>query len=207
MASKAIGRGRRRTIRKLALVLTLAVGVAVALIANHRLGPKHLLTVWPGVLYRSGVLLPWQLDEVIDRYGIRSVVNLRSQPENEDGDWYREQTELLSGRGVELVDLPMYSGYPPKSETLSRWLALLDDDSRLPALVHCQHGVVRTGMLIAVFQMEYLGYSNAQAQEALELFGQRELDDPVGSRVKDFIAGYVPRSPGRDFAEVPPGSP
>ena len=190
MGSSTIAAARSRLVRWAWVALIVAIAIAAALVARHRLGPKHLLTVSPGVLYRSGLLTPRQLEDVIDRYGIATVVNLRSELENADGSWYREQAELLARRGVRLVDLPMHSGHPPSPEVLAAWLELLDDREELPVLVHCQYGVVRTGIMVAVFQMEHLGRSAEQALEDFELFGRRALEEPIDTRVREFITGY-----------------
>jgi protein tyrosine phosphatase (PTP) superfamily phosphohydrolase (DUF442 family) len=176
-------------------VAAVSLCVAAALIVDHRLGPKHLSTVEPGVLYRSATLPPEQLEGVIDDYGIRTVVNLRSVLENERGDWHTSQAELLERMGVELVDLPMHTGYPPDDVTLDAWLDVMGTPERQPVLVHCEHGVVRTGMMVGVYDIEHRSRSKADVVEALGHFG--DMKEPVRTRVLDFIAGYVPRSATR----------
>lgn len=177
-----------------------AVGLAVVLlgtaglIARHRLGPKHLMTVTPGVLYRSGQLTPDQLEDVVDRHGIRTVVNLRSVNERARGDWYAREAERLERLGVRLVDLPMNTGFPPGEDALAGWLAVLEDAEAAPVLVHCEYGVVRTGIMVAVYEVERLGRSSDEALARFELFG-RELDEPIRSRIDAWLAGYVPRGP------------
>ena len=67
------------------------------------------------------------------------------------------------------------------------------DAENLPVLVHCEHGVVRTGMLVAVYQMERLGQSNQRAIESLPMFGH-DLFVPRRKPMRDFILGYEPRA-------------
>jgi protein tyrosine/serine phosphatase len=172
------------------VLLGVALAVALAWVVDHRLGPKHLLTVAPSVLYRSATLPPEQLDDVIDRYGIRTVVNLRSQLEN-DQAWHSAQAQRLHAKGVRLVDLPINSGFPPSSASLEGWLELLDDSESHPILVHCEYGVVRTGVMVAVYQMEVLGRSGVDSWQDFELFGG-ELRDPIRSRIGQWITHYEP---------------
>jgi protein tyrosine/serine phosphatase len=162
-------------------------------VTNHRLGPKHLFPVTPGVLYRSGTLSPEQLGAVIDRYGIKTVVNLRSGIENADGSWHARQAETLQRKGVVLEDLPMHSGYPPDDEVLGRWLDLISGPSTHPILVHCEYGKVRTGIMVAVYQIEQLGYTGAEAIENFRFFGDG-LREPIDSRVRSYLASYQRRA-------------
>jgi protein tyrosine/serine phosphatase len=198
MMERDEARGRRALVRGLLGVsgaaLLASLLVTAALVVDHRLSPKHLLTVEPEVLYRSASLPPEQLGEVMEEYGIRTVVNLRSTLENERGDWHDRQAELLSSNQVDLIDLPMHTGYPPDGATLDAWLAIMADPSHHPVLVHCEYGVVRTGMMVAAYQMEQGSLSNQQAMEALELFGG-EMKGPVRERVTEFLVEYVPRTP------------
>jgi protein tyrosine/serine phosphatase len=165
----------------------------VAAVVAHRLGPKHLLTVESGRLYRSATLPPEQLADVVERYGIRTVVNLRSELENSRGSWHEEQTRLLSDLHVEQVDLPMHTGHPPSDDVLERWLELIDDETRQPILVHCEHGVIRTGMMVSVYDIEKLGRSREEVLADFELFGS-DLEEPIAGRVRRFLAGYSSRT-------------
>ena len=132
---------------------------------------------------------PDQLEGVVERYGIRTVVNLRSELENEKGAWHAREAEVVAREGARLLDLPMNTGYPPDPQVLEAWLRLLDDPASRPLLVHCEYGVVRTGMMVAVFEMEYGGQTNQQAWADFESFG-RKLEAPVLGRVRGFITGY-----------------
>jgi protein tyrosine/serine phosphatase len=184
-------RGRRLRISGALLAATLAA--LLGLVLSHRLAPKHLLTVDPGVLYRSATLPTEQLTALVDRYGIRTVVNVRSQLENAQ-PWHDAQGDLLDEMGVRMVDLPINSGFPPNEESLNRWLTLLADESSHPILLHCEYGVIRTGVMSSVYEIEYLGRSGPESWAGFELFGG-ELRDPIRTRIADWITLYEPRAP------------
>jgi protein tyrosine/serine phosphatase len=173
-----------------ALVAAVLV-VALVLIVAHRLAPRHLSTVEPGVLYRSATLPPDQLQDVVDRYGIRTVVNLRSARENEE-PWHAAQARMLAAEGVRLVDLPIHSGFPPDENALAGWLDLLADSDAQPLLLHCEYGVVRTGVMVAVYEMEQKGRTGQESWQDFELFGG-DLEEPIRSRIEEWIEGYEPR--------------
>jgi protein tyrosine/serine phosphatase len=176
---------RRRVIIAVLVTLALAGGVTGGLVWHHKTSPKHFLTVEPGVLYRSGRLRTHNLEKVLDEYGIRTVVNLR--------DPLYEQRRVCQDRGVRVVDLPMRPETPPSEEQLEQWLALLDDPESRPILVHCEHGVVRTGMMVAIFEMEYARKDNRDALSDLPMF-RSEPDVP--ERMREFILNYEPRWKG-----------
>ena len=90
--------------------------------------------------------------------GIKTVVNLRT------GD---EDTELLSGLGLDYVHIPV-STLDPEEEDVVRFLSVATDPARQPVFVHCRRGADRTGMMVAVYRMVVQGWSNEQAKEEME---------------------------------------
>ncbi len=178
--------------RRLALIggtVLVPALVAAVLLWQHSAPFHRLRIVTPGVLVRSDYLRPADLKEAIDTHGIRTVVDLTIEGDGEAG---RQESESLACRekGVEYVGMPIRGEGVLSSEQLERWLGLLDDPDRRPLLVHCKHGVQRTGMCVAVYQMEYLGYSNRQAIDAAPLFGHE-----LNPAVRDYIQAYRPRGP------------
>ena len=61
-----------------------------------------------------------------------------------------------------------------------------------PILIHCAQGVIRTGMMVAIYEMEYRHKDNKQTLEQLPMFGH-DLYVPKRQRMRDFITNYVPR--------------
>jgi len=179
----------RRRRQVLAGVATIVLGLAALLVAAHRLGPRHLLVVEPDVLYRSATLAPAQLARVVERYGIRTVVNLRSERENGLGDWHGAEAAVLAEQNVRLLDLPMHSGFPPSDAVLAEWLATLEDEVAHPILVHCEYGVIRTGMMVAVYEMTHRGRTSEQSLSDFELFSS-SLEEPIKGRVETFVTAY-----------------
>ena len=81
----------------------------------------------------------------------------------------------------------------PDDETIGRFLAIMDDPANRPVLVHCMHGVGRTGLLCALFRMEYDGWDAERAiQEAQDYAVGGSFYE--GQDKSDYLRSYVPRS-------------
>ena len=103
--------------------------------------------VEPGVVYGSSQLPVEDLRDVIGRFGIRTVVNLRGHGGNDT--WYDDETVLCSELGVEHVTISFpLDDWPPRYR-LIELLEVLDGANRA-ILMHCRRGVDRTGWASAV---------------------------------------------------------
>ncbi len=131
--------------------------------------------------YRSAQLDAETLRLVIDRYGIRTIVNLRG--ENEDERWYQNERDVAAEVGATLVDIGMSANSLPSRETL---LKLYDSfkAAEYPILIHCQAGSDRTGAAAAIWRMAVNGESRAAALAELSpLYGHFEAVHPDMDRL------------------------
>jgi protein tyrosine/serine phosphatase len=170
----------------------LVVGIVPLLYAveqHHTL--YHFEPVDPGKLYRSGTLSRRGLEKVHSRTGIKTIINLRSEAEKNQGSWYATEKDLASARGITLVDLPMLPDVPPDAEQIRQFLQVVSHPGRLPALVHCEMGVIRTGMMVAVYRIAALQQDNKEVLQRLPLFGHTLDSRPA---VREFILRYAPGS-------------
>jgi protein tyrosine/serine phosphatase len=71
---------------------------------------------------------------------------------------------------------------------IDRFLALIDDKSNHPVLIHCRAGLHRTGVMTAVYRMEYDGWSPRQAIEELKAQGFGEWPCTAAN---EYIAQYI----------------
>jgi len=182
---------RLSQLRKLWIITLALLIIGGGWVWHQNTKPYHFLAVEKGVFYRSGTLPREDLKKVIATYKIRTVINLRSPKENMES-WYEEQKRILREHKVEVLDIPMLYDTPPTKEQIATLLKLLDAPTRLPALIHCQHGVVRTGMMVAVYQAEFQKRNNEVILKTLPMFGHA-LYIPGRKPMRDFILNYVPR--------------
>ena len=154
---------------------------------------KRLRVVTPGKLYRSGQLTARGFEEAIQRYHIRTVLNLQEEvpdPEIDAGLRESELSRRLGARFVFIfVDL-LDKWQPPEQEPacLEQFYALMDDPHNFPMLIHCRAGLHRTGILTAIYRMEYEGWTRAEA--IAELKGHGFSDTQCTSR-NEYIQQYL----------------
>jgi protein tyrosine phosphatase (PTP) superfamily phosphohydrolase (DUF442 family) len=182
--------------------VVLAVALFVLPFGYYRWGYVHgkrLRVVTPGRFYRSGQLTVGGFREAIARYHIRTIVN--AQDEYPDPDialsyFSRgtvKESALCRELGVRYVFLPpqlISRRQVPRHrpESIDRFLALLDDPASYPVLVHCKAGLHRTGVLTAVYRMEYEGWSPRAAVRELKANG---FGDEACTSANDYIVQYV----------------
>jgi tyrosine-protein phosphatase SIW14 len=188
--SVAVGRLGKRL---LFLWLFIALAATGGLLWHHYGVPYHFRTVVPGALYRSGSLAPGDLKKVVGRFGIKTIVSLRLQDEQSPRpNWYAEETEFCRRAGIKFVHIPMKGKAPPTESQREEWLGVLDHHENYPVLVHCAQGVARTGMMVAIYEMEYQGKDNATALGELTVFGH-DLKKASYQPMRDYILHYQPR--------------
>ena len=84
--------------------------------------------------------------------------------------------------------LPRRSEGVRRPAVLEEFLALMDDESTYPVLIHCKAGLHRTGVLVAVYRMEYQGWSSREAFEELRDHG---FGAWVCTSANDYVRQYV----------------
>jgi uncharacterized protein (TIGR01244 family) len=167
----------------------------------HWLMTGRQYIVEPGEFYRSAQMPPEDLVDFCRRHDIRTVVNLRAY-EPGDPTGIRERA-ALEAAGIRYVPLP--SRQVPTPDLVQRFLDLLDQPGSRPILVHCEHGVGRTGVFTAIYRMEVQGWSNEDAlREARVMAGFDSFEEGSGKR--EFLLNYVPRSRRPHRTTPPAGS-
>ena len=111
--------------------------------------------------------------------GVKTVLCLRKGGPGRD--WYREEAALCQELGMEIRHLG-WSAHDDSQEQIERLTRALET---LPApyLIHCKHGVDRTGLAAAVFRVVVLGHSKESAKSELSfwsghlpIFGTQAMD-------------------------------
>jgi protein-tyrosine phosphatase len=139
------------------VVPLLALLVATGLIARDPRGPllwDHWDEVKRGILYRSGQLTASQVAEAVQRYQIRTVINLQWP-----GEEMRTERAACRRLGVDFVNLPMPGDGLGQEWQFREIVKILDDPERRPVLVHCARGTCRTGAAVAFYRLERDGWT------------------------------------------------
>jgi tyrosine-protein phosphatase SIW14 len=176
----------------------LIVGVPARYAMMQRASMRNFRVVEPQTIFRSGLMSPAGLERTIREQGIRTVVTLRAE---EDGslkhDVDRAEEALCRSLGIRYEKLAYRNweapnGPPPADRTVREFFEIMDQRNEIgPVLVHCLAGKHRTGAYIALYRMEYQGWSNAEAIADMQNAGYDEIDDEPD--VKGYLERYVPR--------------
>jgi tyrosine-protein phosphatase SIW14 len=170
---------------------------------------KRLRAVVSGKLYRSGQMTEDGFEQAVRDLGIRTVINVQNEIPDPDlrrsflnGHTVSEQ-ELCRRLGVRYVllepDLVPPSKVPPeRPQVIEPFLALMDDPANYPILIHCKAGLHRTGVLVALYRMEYDGWTASAAIEELKDNGFGDAAATTANQyIKQYITTYPPRRCGR----------
>jgi protein tyrosine phosphatase (PTP) superfamily phosphohydrolase (DUF442 family) len=160
---------------------------------------KRLRVVEPGVLYRSGQLSADGFTNAVLRLGIRTVINAQDELADPDvvGNWFNSRTipesELCRQLGLRYVHIPpdlvtrrKVPGARP--EAIEKFLEVMDDPANHPVLIHCRAGLHRTGVLCAVYRMEYQGWTQLAAMNEMKEQGFGQF---FCTTANDYVTQYV----------------
>lgn len=135
-------------------------------------GLRRFRAVDEGKLYRCGQPRPSELLKLIDEHQLKTVVALRGSRDGDDPDeWESEERAACGSRGVEFVTLPCNHKNPPTLDQVRRFITILRDPARTPALVHCRIGQQRTGMFCALYRVHVQGISPDEALREMDELG------------------------------------
>jgi protein tyrosine/serine phosphatase len=185
-----------------ALVVFVVLLVVVAPVAAYRAVYAHnkrLRVVVPGRVYRSGAMTADGFADAFRRLGIRTVVNV--QDDFPDPDIYQSfldrhtirEKEWCASHGVRYLTLAPDLTYRrvvgvSHPAVIDEFERIMDDESNYPILIHCKAGLHRTGVLCAVYRMDYQGWSAAAAYAELKAHG---FGDWVCTSANDYVEQYV----------------
>jgi protein tyrosine/serine phosphatase len=183
---------------------------------------KRFREVAPGRLYRSGQMTAEGFTEFIQKEHIKTVINLQDEYDDPDIDLHFlgkgqiKESELCQRLGARYLYMPpdlISRRSPPgvRPQTIDRFLAIMDDPANYPVLIHCRAGLHRTGVLAAVYRMEYDGWSPQKAIAELKAIGFGEFACQYDNDyIREYILTYQPgvRHPPADHhvAAVPPAA-
>jgi len=99
------------------------------------------------MVYRCSQPSGEDLDSRIEKYGIRTVINLRGN--GNPSPWYLDECRATHRHDVSQEDLCFSAGRLPATQELRRLVEVLDH-TEYPVLFHCNRGADRTGLVSAI---------------------------------------------------------
>jgi protein tyrosine phosphatase (PTP) superfamily phosphohydrolase (DUF442 family) len=149
-------------------------------------------TITEGKVYKSGVIPPDELENYINEYHIKSVVDLRFPGTGDDVNNPEIPAELTAEKNaIEKIKGVNYfnngSDQVPKPENLKTFFRIMDNPVNYPVLIHCYHGVGRAELYSAIYRIEYENFTNEEARSGVRtLIKWGSFDDgkPKGEYLK-----------------------
>ena len=168
------------------LVIGAGVGIGLWIFYGYFYIP-HFRVVQEGVLYRCGQPDKTDFERLCNVYGVKTVVNLRREDEQEDCDKglsFSEEVAEAKRLGVKLIHMPMVGDDPVDPNVIRQWLEIMRNKGNWPVAVHCKQGVDRTGLLVAVYRTEIQGWPGEKAlAEAVD----ERMDADDHPHIKNYI--------------------
>lgn len=167
---------------------------------------KRLRPVEEGRLYRSGCMSADGFRDAIQKLGIKTVISFWD--EDPDPTLYAnrfshvsiKESELCKSMGVnyrfiyvQLINDDRAGKDRPTA--IDDFLAVMDDEANYPVLIHCKAGLHRTGVMAAVYRMEYNGWTREEALHELRSHGFGYfLANTSNDYILQFVMPYQPRN-------------
>lgn len=133
-------------------LMTLAGSALVTLGFLYYIGlfTANFRSVRDNHLYRSAQMTPAHLRDTIDRYGIKTVLNLRG--ESRSGAWFKNERALCASRNIEFESIELDNDQLPHPDAVQRLVVRLEQGP-FPLLIHCRRGADRTGLAAVLYLM------------------------------------------------------
>ncbi|MBI3262585.1 MAG: tyrosine-protein phosphatase [Acidobacteria bacterium] len=153
-------------LRKASIVLMLGALVGVVWTFGPVWFGSNFHSVIADRVYRSGEMRAAALERAIDRFRLRSIINLRGREEGRA--WYEEERRVARERRLVRYDLDFSSRLlPPRPAVIELVRALREAPE--PMLLHCSAGADRAGFASVLARMVKEGSPLSEARAELSL--------------------------------------
>ena len=183
---------RRTSLRRLLLISLAIAAMSGGWMYRQHQRYKHLTVHEPGMMYRSAWLEPDVMSDVIEKYQIRTVVNLCNPGEMGLQRWAEERAAVTNA-GATLIELPMPTTIDADDSLIAVHVEHMSDPNHYPMLVPCQHGVTRTAKFLAIYDIVFREMTGPESLASQPLFGRDEHNVNVRAFVKNFEAAHARR--------------
>lgn len=132
-------------------------------VLKYRFIVKRFGVVEPGLIYRSGQISKWLIEDTLKQYEIAVVIDLNGI---EVGDPHQPvEIETVERLGLELHRVPLAGNGTGDIRQYAEAIRLMHESTRAgrPVLVHCAAGTQRTGGVVACYRMLVQGKPASEA--------------------------------------------
>jgi len=115
------------------------------------------------------------------KLGIRTVIDLR-----EPGARGKAEERVVKAAGMQYISVPMRGMETPSNESVTKVLAVLEDNTTGSVFVHCLRGADRTGGVIACYRVEHDHWQNDRAVSEARSLGMSWYQRAIQHYVLNF---------------------
>ncbi len=187
------------------ILAIICVCIASLVILHHQLY-YHFRRVDKGKLYRCGKLSQLAFRLITKTHKIKTVINLIEDAEY-NKQWFLQQQSFCHNNGINYFPIPIHC--PPNLNQIQQLIDIFDTIDNYPTLIHCKQGVLRTGLVVAIYQKNYCNMDNETILTRMPNFRH----DFHGKRYhffRQFILNYSPNKNSdtlaTDIPTMPPFS-
>ena len=167
---------------------------------------KRLRPVVAGQVYRSGCLSADGFREAIQKLKIKTVLTFWDEDPDPTLHNSRfdstsiKESELCKSLGVDykfiyVELLPDQRAGKERPPAIDEFLKVMDDPDSYPVLFHCKAGLHRTGVMAAIYRMEYDGWSRQDAMRELRAHGFGYwVANASNEYIRQYVMPYQPRA-------------
>ena len=150
-------------------VLSMGLAGVVSLIVwiSYVLATGNFHVVIAGEAYRAGQMNSNELVRCIQRYHIRSVVNLRGA--HPGRSWYEAEIRAAASQAAIHRSIQLSSTKPVSAARTSELIRIFREVPK-PVLIHCDGGADRSGFAAAVYAAEMAHASQARAEKQFRIW-------------------------------------
>lgn len=151
-------------------------------------------TITENKVYKSGVIPPDEIADYVEKYKIKSIVDLRYPGTGDDvnnpeipAELTAEKEAIAKLKGVNYFNNG--SDQIPTQQNLDYFFKIMDDPNNYPVLLHCYHGVGRAEMYSAIYRIEYENWNPNDARMDTRMFVKYSSFD-IGKPKGDYLMNY-----------------
>jgi protein tyrosine/serine phosphatase len=136
---------------------------------------NNLVVITEGKVYKTAAIPPDEIDEFVEKYKIKTVIDLRMPGTNDTilnpetpGELTLEKMAVEAIPNVQYINIP--TPQVPENHSVDAFLKVMDDSTNYPVLIHCYHGTGRAPLFSAIYRIEYENFSNDEARRNARFF-------------------------------------
>lgn len=180
--------------KKIGIAILVLVLIGTGKYVYDRHINHNFMTITEGKVYKSGVIPPDEIADYVQKYHIKSIVDLRFPGTGDDVNNPEIPAELTAEKEA-VAKLPGVNYFNngcdqvPEQKNVDSFLKIMDNPANYPVLIHCYHGIGRSQLFSAIYRIEYEGWTNEEARSKAAfpvIFSSFDDGTPKGEYLKAY---------------------